>query len=372
MPVRPLPTNPSLQHLKYQAKDLLKAQAARDAAAAQMLREFHPWMRELTDDEIFRANLRLSDAQLTIAREAGFPSWARLKRHIEKPTLADRLDLKHHERIEDADFRRAVDLLDNGDAAGLRAHLQQHLKLTTQRVLFEGGNYFRNPTLLEFVAENPIRHGKLPKNIVEVAKVILDASVGAPALNDALGLVATGSVPRECGVQSALIAVLVDHGADPNSATEAAAVQNEFESLHALLANGARMTLPIAAALGRVKDFGLLLSNADHHARHLAFALASQFGQTEIVGLLLDAGENPDRFNPTGGHSHATPLHQAAAGGHFDMVKLLVEREARIDIKDVLWHGTPAGWAEHEGHSEIAKYLHAREDGGAAEKDKGR
>ena len=45
---------------------------------------------------------------------------------------------------------------------GLRAHLKQHPKLVHQRVVFEGGNYFRNPTLLEFVAENPVRHGTLP------------------------------------------------------------------------------------------------------------------------------------------------------------------------------------------------------------------
>ena len=54
---------------------------------------------------------------------------------------------------------------------------RMHPNLTRKRVVFEGGNYFRNPSLLEFVAENPVRHGKLPKNIVEVTKVILDAGV---------------------------------------------------------------------------------------------------------------------------------------------------------------------------------------------------
>ena len=113
-------------------------------------------------------------------------------------------------------FRRGVQLLDAGDAAGLRAHLRQHPKLARQRVVFEGGNYFHNPTLLEFVAENPIRHGKLPPNIVEVVKVILDAGVEQSALNETLMLVATGSVPRECGVQLPLIDLLCDHGADPD------------------------------------------------------------------------------------------------------------------------------------------------------------
>lgn len=360
MPVRPLSSNPSLQHLKYQAKDLLKAHAKRDAAAAQTLREFHPRMRELSDDEIFRAKLRLSDAQLTIAREAGFPSWTRLKRHIEKPTLADRLDLKHHERIEDADFRHAVDLLDAGDGDGLRNHLKQHPELTTQRVLFEGGNYFRNPTLLEFVAENPIRHGKLPKNIVEVAKVILEAGVPKPALNETLGLVATGRIVRECGVQSALIDLLCDYGAEPDGAAEAAAVHNEFEAVEALLARGARMSLPIAAALGRVDDARRLLPDSADNQRQLALSMAASNGHVAVVRMLLDAGADPNRYNPLG-HAHTTPLHQAAGIGHFDVVRLMVERGARLDIKDVLWHGTPAGWAEYGGKMEIAKYLREQE-----------
>ncbi len=84
-----------------------------------------------------------------------------MKRHVERPTLADRLELPHHERIEDATFRRAVDLLDAGDAEGLRRLLQAHPKLVQAQVLLEGGNYFRTPTLLEFIAENPVRHGKL-------------------------------------------------------------------------------------------------------------------------------------------------------------------------------------------------------------------
>ncbi len=149
MPVRRLPSNPNLDHLKYQAKDLLKERASRNAGAAQRVREFHPRFRRATDAEIFAAHLKLNDSQLTIARESGFPSWARLKRHIEKPTLTDQLNLPHHERIEDPVFRRAVDLIDAGDVAGLRGYLKQHLKLVRQHVAFEGWNFFHNPTLLE-------------------------------------------------------------------------------------------------------------------------------------------------------------------------------------------------------------------------------
>src|SRR5436309_9845979 len=363
MPVKRLPSNPNLDHLKYQAKDLLKERADHSPGVAQRIREFHPRFRRTTDAEIFDAHLSLSDAQLEVAREYGFPSWARLKRHIEKPTLSDRLDLPHHERIEDVTFRRAVDLLDTGDVAGLRAHLDQHPSLVHQHVVFEGGNYFRNPTLLEFVAENPVRHGTLPANIVEVTKTILDAGPSQLAQNETLMLVSTGSVARECRMQLPLIDLLCDYGADPNSAVQAAALHGELESVNALIRRGARMDLPVAAALGRSEDARRLLAATGSEDRHLALTMAADFGHAEIVRLLLDACEDPNRYNPVGGHSHTTPLHQAAGRGHEEVVRLLVERGARLDMKDILWHATPAGWARHAGNTRIEAYLLAHVSG---------
>jgi Ankyrin repeats (3 copies) len=357
MPVRRLPSNPNLDHLKYQAKDLLKEHTARTPGVAQRIREFHPHFRRATDAEIFDARLSLSDAQLTIAREYGFPNWARLKRHIEKPTLSDRLDLPHQQRIENATFRRAVQLLDAGDVAGLRTHLNQQPNLVQQHVVFEGGNYFRNPTLLEFVAENPDRNGTLPANIVDVTKVILDAGPSQSALNETLMLVSTGSVPRECRVQLPLIDLLCDYGADPNSAVQATALHGELAAVNALIGRGARIDLPVAAALGRTEDARQLLAGASSEDRHLALTLAADFGHVEIVRLLLDAGEDPNRYNPVGGHSHTTPLHQAAGRGHDEVVRLLVERGARLDLKDILWQATPADWARHAGRTEIEAYL---------------
>lgn len=363
MPVRSLPPNPNLNHLKYQAKDLLKGHAARKLDVAQRIREFHPHFKNAADAEIFSAGFTLGSAQLLIAREHGFRSWARLKEHVEKPILSHPMTLPHHERIEDSLFRRAVDLLDAGDTACLRAHLKQHPHVVRQRVVFEGGNYFRNPTLLEFVAENPIRHGTLPGNIVAVAEVILEAGAERSALNEALGLICSGRVPRECRVQLPLIDLLCDHGADPNIAIETAVVHGEFEAANALIRRGAQMNLPVAAALGNTEAVLQLLPDAGYVERHRAFALASQFGQVEIVRSLLDAGEDPNRYNPVGFHSHSTPIHQAALAGHDKLVRLLVERGARVDLKDVLWQGTPADWAKHAGKTEVEAYLRAQERG---------
>ena len=222
-------------------------------------------------------------------------------------------------------FRRAVDLLDDGDVDGLRDHLTSHPSLVRQRVVFEGGHYFRDPALLEFVAENPVRHGSLPPNIVEVARMILDAGARSEqrGIDSTLGLVCSGRVPRECGVQIPLIDLLCDYAADPDGAMGSALGHGEFEAANALIRRGAIVDPAAAAATGRIDDARRVLPAADAELRHLALAWAAQYGHAEVV-------------------------------------RLLVERGARLDIQDILYQGTPLEWAEHAGRTEVAEYLRAR------------
>ncbi len=351
MPVKPLPERANLDHLKNQAHDLRKAREAADPPSLQRIREFHPRFSDSGDSEITGARFALSDALLVIAREHGFASWTRLKKHLESgASAAARLE----ERITDEEFLSALLLLDAGDLDGLRKFLKTHPDAARRRVHFEGMGYFSNPHLIDFAAENPVRNGSLPSNIVAIVEALLDA--GSP-FGELLSLVSSGRAARECGVQSPLIQLLCARGDDPNSALLPALAHGEFAAAKALVEGGAKITLPCACALDNLALTKSLFDSASDAERHQGLALAAQFGSAACVDFLLEKGLDPNRYNPVGLHSHSTPLHQAAFAGHQETVLVLLRGGARTDLKDTLWNGTAKGWAEHGGHTEIAKLL---------------
>jgi hypothetical protein len=253
--------------------------------------------------------------------------------------------------------------MDSGKADDLREHLKAHPALVHRRIAFDGSNYFANPTLLEFIAENPTRRGSMPSNIVNVAKIIIDAGAGLDraSLDATLDLVSSSSVARECGFQRALIDVLWDSGANPSAGLYSAALYGEFAAVNALLERGAKLDLAVAAALGRSGEVRALLSESDSESLQRALAMAAQHGRVDVVRMLLEAGADPNRYSPVGAHSHATPLHQAVAGAHTEVVRVLLAGGARLDIRDIHHGATPADWAEHFGHVDLARDLHVRD-----------
>jgi ankyrin repeat protein len=232
-------------------------------------------------------------------------------------------------------------------------------------------------TLLHYVAANGVEgwRQRTPPNAVEIARLLLEAGAEVDALAGMYGgrcttmsMLVSSSPPGEAGVQVALVELLLDHGAavDDRGSGEwtsplATALAFGFrEAAEAIVRRGAAVaTLPAAAGLGRLADARRLLATANAEDRHRALALAAQHGHVDIVRLLLDAGEDPDRFNLKGNHAHSTSLHQAALAGHEAVVRLLVERGARLDIRDTLWEGTPLGWAVYGKRDEIAAFLRA-------------
>ncbi|HEX7294313.1 MAG TPA: hypothetical protein VF251_01090, partial [Pyrinomonadaceae bacterium] len=74
MPVQQLPSNPSIENLRKQAKTLRNAVLANDRDALTRVREFHPKPNQ---------PFQLSDAQLVVARSYGFASWAKLKLYVD-------------------------------------------------------------------------------------------------------------------------------------------------------------------------------------------------------------------------------------------------------------------------------------------------
>jgi hypothetical protein len=80
----------NLDHLKKQAKDLLRLYRSRDAAAIARFRRALPAAADMNDDGIAGLQLRLHDAQSCLAREHGFASWPDLKRYVEVQAAAQK------------------------------------------------------------------------------------------------------------------------------------------------------------------------------------------------------------------------------------------------------------------------------------------
>src|SRR5678809_1041843 len=96
--------------------------------------------------------------------------------------------------------RQAVEAIDAGNILSLQKIVTANPKLVSKRLNYPEEGYFKHPYLLWFVADNPIRHEKLPANIVAVTKLLIGAVRKNAAesfreqIDYALGLIATGRI----------------------------------------------------------------------------------------------------------------------------------------------------------------------------------
>ena len=108
---RELPPRPNLEQLKIQARELLKGHQTHHPEALRRIQEVHPRLSSARPTPVRDAKLRLSDAQLVIAREYGFESWPKLKAHVERCQLEEVIG-EFHKAFENDDvalFRRLLE-----------------------------------------------------------------------------------------------------------------------------------------------------------------------------------------------------------------------------------------------------------------------
>jgi ankyrin repeat protein len=367
MDLRPVPFQSPLSAYEDQAMTLLAAHRAAESAAINLFHRKHPrfldekikWRPKfIPDSEIRDATLSSDDARLTIARYYDFLDWPSLAAYVEAVSTPGPI----------FEFESAIEAVINGELAALEDAIRRDpalIRARSSRVCCFDPPVHR-ATLLHYVAANGVEgyRQRTPPEALAISRALLQAGAEPDALADMYGaecttmsMLVSSSHPANAGLQVPLVELLLDFGA----AIEGRGTKKWGGPLHTALAfgmtdaakvlakRGARVDLPAAAGLGLVDDAARLLASASREARHRALSLAAQHGQVDIVCLLLDAGEDPNRYNLEGNHAHSTPLHQAVLGGHESVVRMLIDRGARQDIRDTVWNGTPLGWAIYGG-----------------------
>ncbi|WP_265027666.1 ankyrin repeat domain-containing protein [Wolbachia endosymbiont (group B) of Chorthippus parallelus] len=114
--------------------------------------------------------------------------------------------------------------------------------------------------------------------------------------------------------------------------------------------------LHYAASLGYRRSAELLVNNSTLGARdsenNTPLHIAADYGKENIVELLLERGADIN----IEGKNASTPLHYAADKGNFRVAKLLVERGANIDTKNSN-QKSPSQLAKDKNHQTIVKLL---------------
>jgi ankyrin repeat protein len=388
-----LPPHPNLEQYKKLAKDFKSACKSSDPGAVggwaarwmeKIARlqglEITPQVRREIDREGKRIEQRwhkakavkerlvrctLTDAQFFIAQEHGFASWPKFAGHV--AALGRAL-------APVSTFEAAADAIVSGDLAALKKLLDDDPELPRRRSTRE-----HRSTLLHYVSANGVEdfRQKTPKNIVEIANMLLARGADVNAESDAygggsttLGLVATSVHPERASVQIALLRTLLEHGARVD---QPSAAGNGHSVISGCLANGqpgaaaffADLGVPLdlegAAALGRLSfvqsyfdENGVLRPSAAGQHLQSGFRYACGYGRTEVVRFLLEKEVDLSQCGTDG----QTGLHWAAYGARVDVVRLLLQHGFPVDAKDNNFHATPLDVALYVW--DISRYGRAR------------
>ena len=314
-----LPARADLNQLRHQAKDLLHAaqRGAPDAIAR---------IRAVSGPAI------LSTAQLAIAREYGFASWARLKLEVERR-----------------------DILNTRDLSRLTHMLAEHPELATRRMVHWSDRQRAAP--LGYLTRMRFYHDRLglPRDLPgtgAVARALIEA--GAPVNGhpgDKETPLITAASYGDAGVARALIetgadieaASAPDSGGVPGgNALLHAAVFGMTEVLDILVGAGARIdSLEMAAAAGDVTGWPLAQSPLQTRIRALVFAADHQ--RLDVIDQLTTAGTLVNQADAEWGR---LPLHVAAQNGRPASVRRLLACGADPSLRDPKDHRTPLEWCQ--------------------------
>lgn len=354
-----LPSRPSLEQLKTQAKELLKALRADEPAALQRFSEYHPEGRHV-GTSARDASWSLSDAQLVIAREYGAASWPDLREHVAAKLVAtgDPMALLRQAFAED-DATLFRQLLERHPA--LKARIDEPVEAFNSPVITQVRSREMLDVLLDAGANVDVRSkwwaggfGLLDTAEPDLAHYAIErgAKVDAPAaarlgmlekLRELLAadpkLVHTrggdGQTPLHFASTIAVAELLLSYGADidaldvDHESTPAQyMVRDRQEVARYLVQRGCRTDILLAAALG----------DAVLARRHLD-------ADPNCVRTRVTHEYFPKRHHRSGGTIYqwtlgwfVSPHEVAHEFGHTDLVRLLMERSpAEVRFLAACW-----------------------------------
>lgn len=348
-----LPSRPSLEQLKTQAKELLKALQSGDPVARQRFGESHP-PSDRTDPTPRDKPWSLADAQLVIAREYGAASWPKLRERVAAMLVAtgDPMDLLRQAFTED-DATLFQQLLQRYPA--LKARIDEPVEAFQSPVITQARSREMLDVLLSFGANINARSqwwaggfGLLDTTAPELASYAIERGATVTVHAAArLGLVdklqellaadpqlvhargGDGQTPLHFACSVAVADLLLKHGADidaldvDHESTPAQyMVRDRPEVTRFLVQRGCRTDLLLASALGEIAVV----------RRHLD-------ADPACIRLRVNGEFFPKRHPHSGGTIYqwtlgwfVSPHEVAREFGHEEVVRLLMERSP-LDVR---------------------------------------